>query len=46
MDIKITMWGDAAKLMEDFATAHCYCKYTKLVGLDTITREDKNAADV
>ena len=46
MDIQITMWGEAAKPMEDLATAHCYCEYTKLEGLDTITREDENAADV
>ena len=32
--------------MEDLATTHCYCEYTKVEGLDTITREDENAADV
>ena len=46
MDIQMTMWGDSAKLMEDLATAHCYCEYTKVEDLDTITREDENAADV
>ena len=46
MDIQMTMWGEVAELMEDHATAHCYCEYTKLEGLDTITREDENAADV
>ena len=46
MDIQMTMWGEVAELMEDLATAHCYCEYTKLEGLDTITREDENAADV
>ena len=46
MDIQMTMWGEAAKLMEDLATAYCYCEYTKVEGLDTITREDENAADV
>ena len=46
MDIQITMQGEAAKLMKDLATAHYYCEYTKLEGLDTITREDENAADV
>ena len=46
MDIQMTMWGEVAELMKDLATAHCYCEYTKLEGLDTITREDENAADV
>ena len=46
MDIQMTMWGEAAKLMEDVATTDCYCEYTKVEGLDTITREDENAADV
>ena len=46
MDIQMTMWGDVAELMEDLATAHCYCEYTKLEGLETITWEDENAADV
>ena len=32
--------------MEDLGTAHCYCEYTKLESLDTITWEDKNAAYV
>ena len=30
MDIQMTMWGEVAELMEDLATAHCYCEYTKL----------------
>ena len=46
MDIQMTMWGEVADLMEDLATAHCYCEYTKLVGLETITWADKNAADI
>ena len=46
MDTQMTMWGEVAELMEDLATAHGYCEYTKLEGLDTITREDENAADV
>ena len=46
MDIQMTMWGEVAELMEDLSTAHCYCEHTKLEGLDTITREDENAADV
>ena len=46
MDTQMTMWGEVAELMEDLATAHCYCEHTKLEGLDTITREDENAADV
>ena len=46
MDIQMTMWGEVAELMEDLATAHCYCEYTKLEDLDTITWEDENAADV
>ena len=45
MDIQMTMWGEVAELMEDLATAHCYCEHTKLEGLDTITREDENTAD-
>ena len=32
MDIQMTMWGEVAELMEDLATAHCYCEYTKLEG--------------
>ena len=40
------MWGEVAEPMEDLATARCYCEYTKLEGLDTITWEDENAADV
>ena len=46
MDTQMTMWGEVAELMEDLATAHCYCEYTKLEGLDAITWEDENAADV
>ena len=46
MDIQMTMWGEVAELMEDLATAHCYCEYTKLEGLETITWADKNAADI
>ena len=46
MDIQMTMWGEVAELMEDLAKAHCYCEYTKLEGLETITGADKNAADI
>ena len=46
MDIQMTMWGEVAELMEDLATAHCYCEYTKLEELETITWEGKNTADV
>ena len=46
MDNQMTMWGEVAELMEDLATAHCYCEYTKLEDLDTITWEDTNAAYV
>ena len=46
MDIQMTMWGEAAELMGDLATAHCYCEYTKLEELETITWSDKNAADI
>ena len=46
MGIQMTMWGEVAELMEDLATAHCYCEYTKIEGLDTITWEDENAVDV
>ena len=42
MDIQMTMWGEVAELMEDLATAHCYCEYTKLDW--SITWADKNAA--
>ena len=34
MDIQMTMWGEVAELMEDLATAHCYCEYTKLEDLE------------
>ena len=46
MDIQMTVWGEVAELMEDLATAHCYCEYTKLEGLKTITWADKNDADI
>ena len=46
MDNKMTIWGEVAELMEDLATAHCYCEYTKLEILNAFTREDKNAAYV
>ena len=36
MDIQMTMWGEVAELMEDLATAHCYCEYTKLESLETV----------
>ena len=36
MDIQMTMWGEVAELMEDLATAHCYCEYTKLEGLEIL----------
>ena len=42
----MTMWGEVAELMEDLATAHCYCEYTKLEGLETISWADKNDADI
>ena len=45
MDIQMTMWGEVAELMEDLATAHCYCEYTKLEGLETITWADRNEAN-
>ena len=41
MDIQMTMWGEVAELMEDLATAHCYCEYTKLEDLESITWADK-----
>ena len=46
MDIQMTMWGEVAELMEDLATAHCYCEYTKLESLETITWANKDAAYV
>ena len=46
MDIQMTMWGEVAELMEDLATAHCYCEYTKLEGLETISWAEKNDADI
>ena len=46
MDIQMTMWGEVAELMEDLATAHCYCEYTKLEDLESITWADKSAADI
>ena len=42
----MTMWGEVAELMEDLATAHCYCEHTKLEGLETINWADKNDADI
>lgn len=33
----MNMWGEVAELTEDMAKAHCYCKFTKLEGLETIT---------
>ena len=46
MDIQMAMWGEAAEFMGDLATAHCYCEYTKLEELESITWSDKNAADI
>ena len=46
MDIQMTMWGEVAELMEDLATAHCYCEYTKLQGLETVTWSDRNDAEI
>ena len=46
MDIQMTMWGEVAEIMEDLATAHCYCEYTQLEGLENITWADKDAAYV
>ena len=46
MDIQMNMWGEVAELMEDLATAQCYCEYTKREDLETITWADKNAADI
>ena len=46
MDIQMTMRGEVAELIEDLATAHYYCEYTKLEGLETITWADKNDADI
>ena len=46
MDIQMTLWGEAAELKEDLATAHCYCEYSKLEGLRSITAEDKEDAYV
>ncbi len=37
MDIQLRMWGEVAELMEDLATAHCYCEYSKLEQLDELT---------
>ena len=39
------MWGEVAELMEDLATAHCYCEYTKLEGLETVTWSNRNDAE-
>ena len=46
MDIQVTMWGEVAELMEDLATAHCHCEYTKLEGLETVTWSDRNDAEI
>ena len=46
MDIQMTMLGEVAELMEDLATAHCYCEYTKLEGLETVTWSDRNDAEI
>ena len=46
MDIQMNMWGEVAELMEDLATAHCYCEYIKLEDLKSIAWADKNAADI
>ena len=46
IDIQMTMWGEVAELMEDLSTAHCYCEYTKLEDLESITWADQNAADI
>ena len=46
MDIQMTMWREVADLMEDLATAHCYCEYTKLEGLESNTWADKSAAEI
>ena len=43
-ETQMTMWGDAAELMGDLATAHCYCEYAELEQLDTVTRDNKEAA--
>ena len=40
----MTMWGEVAELKEDLATAHCYCEYSKLEELSSITWADKEAA--
>ena len=46
MDIQMTMWGEVAELMKDLATAHCYCEYTKLEALETITWANRNEAEI
>ena len=33
----MTMWGEVAELKEDLAAAHCYCEYSKLEELSSIT---------
>ena len=43
-ETQMTMWGDVAELMEDLATAHCYCEYSKLEELETITWENRETA--
>ena len=42
----MNMWGEVAELMEDLATAHCYCEYTKHEGLETVTWSDRNDAEI
>ena len=42
----MTMWGEVAELMEDMATAHCYCEHTNLEDMKSITWADKNTADI
>ena len=42
----MTMWGEVAEPMEDLATAHCYCEYTKLESLETVTWSDRNDAEI
>ena len=46
MDNQMTMWAEFAELMEDLAAAYCYCEYTKLEGLETITWADRNESEI
>ena len=32
--------------MQDLATAHCYCEYSKLQGMENITWADRNKAEI